>query len=106
VGTKRSPPITCSSPRDGARTHAASASKTRQIEVGTRGELRVNRYLQTSRPEVYAAGDVLGDPMFVYVAAYGGHLAAENAIRGNVREYDLSALPRVTFRIRRWLRSA
>jgi mercuric reductase len=67
------------------------------IEVGKRGELRVNQYLQTSRPEVYAAGDVIGDPMFVYVAAYGGHLAAENAIRGDTREYDLSALPRVTF---------
>ena len=67
------------------------------LEVGKRGELRVNQYLQTSRPEVYAAGDVIGDPMFVYVAAYGGHLAAENAIRGNTREYDLSALPRVTF---------
>jgi len=67
------------------------------IEVGQRGELRVNQYLQTSQPDVYAAGDVIGDPMFVYVAAYGGHLAAENAIRGNTREYDLSALPRVTF---------
>jgi mercuric reductase len=67
------------------------------IEVGERGELRVNQYLQTSRPEVYAAGDVIGDPMLVYVAAYGGHLAAENAIRGNAREYDLSGLPRVTF---------
>lgn len=67
------------------------------IEVGKRGELRVNQCLQTSRPEVYAAGDVIGDPMFVYVAAYGGHLAAENAIRGNTRQYDLSALPRVTF---------
>jgi mercuric reductase len=35
--------------------------------------------------------------MFVYVAAYGGQLAAENALRGNSRRCDLSALPRVTF---------
>ncbi|MBI1872403.1 MAG: hypothetical protein HYS05_00780 [Acidobacteria bacterium] len=34
---------------------------------------------------------------FVYVAAYGGHLAAENALNGSSRRYDLSALPRVTF---------
>ena len=34
---------------------------------------------------------------FVYVAAYGGALAAENALTGNGRRYDLSALPKVTF---------
>jgi mercuric reductase len=67
------------------------------IELGTKGEIRVNEHLQTSRPQVYAAGDVIGDPMFVYVAAYGGNLAADNALNGNSRRYDLSALPRVTF---------
>jgi len=35
--------------------------------------------------------------MFVYVAAYGGALAAENALTENGRRYDLSALPKVTF---------
>jgi mercuric reductase len=67
------------------------------IELGKKGEIRVNEHLQTSQQIVYAAGDVIGDPMFVYVAAYGGHLAADNAINGNSRRYDLSALPRVTF---------
>ncbi|MEK6610976.1 MAG: mercuric reductase, partial [Gemmatimonadota bacterium] len=36
-------------------------------------------------------------PMFVYVAAYGGSVAAENALGGNVRHYDLTGLPKVTF---------
>ncbi len=67
------------------------------IELGAKGEIQVNPYLQTSRPEIYAAGDVIGDPMFVYVAAYGGHVAAENALGGTPRRYDLSALPRVIF---------
>ncbi|MBI2222321.1 MAG: mercury(II) reductase [Acidobacteria bacterium] len=67
------------------------------VELGKKGEIRVNEHLQTSRSEVYAAGDVIGDPMFVYVAAYGGNLAADNALNGNSRRYDLSALPRVTF---------
>jgi mercuric reductase len=67
------------------------------IELGKKGEIRVNEHLQASRPEVYAAGDIIGDPMFVYVAAYAGNLAAENALNGNRRRYDLSALPRVTF---------
>lgn len=67
------------------------------VAVGAKGEITVDEFLQTSVPQVYAAGDVIGDPMFVYVAAYGGALAAENALEGNVRRYDLLALPRVTF---------
>jgi mercuric reductase len=57
----------------------------------------VNEFLQAENSAVYAAGDVIGDPMFVYVAAYGGALAAENALTGNGRRYDLTALPKVTF---------
>src|SRR6266545_1919208 len=67
------------------------------VTLGTKGEIVVNGYLQTTNPDIYAAGDVLSDPMFVYVAAYGGALAAENALTGNVRSYDLAALPKVTF---------
>lgn len=67
------------------------------VAVGERGEVTVNEHLQTSNPDVYAAGDCLGDPMYVYVAAYGGNLAAENALTGAGRVYDLSALPHVIF---------
>ena len=67
------------------------------VTLGGKGEISVNEFLQTSNSTIYAAGDVLGDPMFVYVAAYGGALAAENALTGNVRRYDLTVLPRVTF---------
>jgi mercuric reductase len=67
------------------------------VTLGKKGEIVVNEFLQTANPDIYAAGDVIGDPMFVYVAAYGGALAAENALSGNVRRYDLTALPRVTF---------
>jgi mercuric reductase len=67
------------------------------VTLGTKGEVAVNEYLQTANPDIYAAGDVLGDPMFVYVAAYGGAVAAENALSGHERRYDLTALPKVTF---------
>lgn len=67
------------------------------VKTGNRGEILVNEHLQTSNSDIYAAGDCIGDPMLVYVAAYGGGLAAENALRGAGRIYDLSALPRVTF---------
>ena len=67
------------------------------VALGKKGEIVVNEFLQTANPDVYAAGDVLGDPMLVYVAAYGGTVAAENALGGNSRRYDLSALPTITF---------
>ncbi|MBI3568109.1 MAG: mercury(II) reductase [Gemmatimonadetes bacterium] len=67
------------------------------VKLGRRGEIVVNAFLQTANPDIYAAGDVIGDPMFVYVAAYGGALAAENALIGNARKYDLSVVPKVTF---------
>ncbi|HYT81930.1 MAG TPA: mercury(II) reductase [Gemmatimonadales bacterium] len=67
------------------------------VTLRSKGEIVVNEFLQTANPDLYAAGDVIGDPMFVYVAAYGGALAAENALTGNVRPYDLRALPKVTF---------
>lgn len=67
------------------------------VHLGRRGEVLVNDRLQTDNPDVYAAGDVLGEDMFVYVAAYGGTLAAENALTGAGRVYDTSTIPRVTF---------
>ena len=67
------------------------------VTLGKRGEIAANEYLQTTNPDIYAAGDVTGDPMFVYVAAYGGTTAAENALTGNTRLFDLTALPGVTF---------
>lgn len=100
--------------KDGAREHTARAEQllvatgrrantrgfgleSAGVALGSRGEIAVNAFLQTANPQIYAAGDVIGDPMFVYVSAYGGALAAENALTGNVRSYDLSALPKVTF---------
>lgn len=70
--------------------------ETLGVALGKKGEIVVDEFLQTTHPGVYAAGDVIGDPMFVYVAAYAGTVAAENAL-GHPRRYDLAALPRVTF---------
>ena len=67
------------------------------VALGSNGEIVVNEHLQTTNPDIYAAGDCIGDPMFVYVAAYAGGLAAENALSGVGKVFDLTALPRVTF---------
>jgi mercuric reductase len=67
------------------------------VRLGLRGEILVNDWLQTDNPFVYAAGDVTGRDMFVYVAAYSGQLAAENALMGAGRIYDARYIPRITF---------
>ncbi len=67
------------------------------VALGRKGEIVVDGHLETSVSGVYAAGDVAGEPMFVYVAAYGGALAAENALAGNTRLLDLTTVPSVTF---------
>jgi mercuric reductase len=59
--------------------------------------LVVNDYLETTESGVYGAGDVIGNPAFVYTAAYEGALAAENALSGTPRSRDYTALPWVVF---------
>jgi mercuric reductase len=61
------------------------------------GGVCVNQFMRTSRKNVYAVGDVTGVDMFVYMAAYGGKLAALNAITENDRAYDNSVMPSVVF---------
>ena len=67
------------------------------VEIDGRGAIAVDDQLRTTNPRVFAAGDVTGAPQFVYVAAYQGALAAENALLDAGRAVDLTGLPRVTF---------
>lgn len=67
------------------------------VKLGDRGEMLVDDTLRSDNPDVYAAGDVTGRDMFVFVAAYSGQLAAENALTGAGRVYDASTIARVTF---------
>ncbi len=61
------------------------------------GFIKVSESLETSVGGIYAAGDVIGQPMFVYTAAYEGALAAENALTGKKTPRDYTALPWVLF---------
>lgn len=66
------------------------------IETDRRGAIKVGDDMQTTRPGVYAAGDVTTRDQFVYMAAYGAKLAARNAMDGAER-YDNAAMPWVVF---------
>ncbi len=67
------------------------------VAIDERAAVVTDEYLRTTNERVFAAGDVTGSPQFVYVSAYEGALAAENALNGGARRVDLRALPRVTF---------
>ncbi|MBT5894670.1 MAG: mercury(II) reductase, partial [Rhodospirillaceae bacterium] len=67
--------------------------------VGTQanGGVIIDERMRTSRPGVYAAGDVTGQDQFVYMAAYGAKIAAQNALNGDSLCYDNNAMPAVVF---------
>jgi len=67
------------------------------VAVDARGAVVVDAGLSTTNPSVWAAGDVTGNPQFVYVAAASGNIAAGNALGAPGRELDLRTMPRVTF---------
>jgi len=67
------------------------------VTLDAGGFIVVNEFMQTSNPRIYAAGDVTQQPKLVYVAAAGGGIAAANALEGNHKRLDLTALPDVIF---------
>jgi len=67
------------------------------VESDSGGFIRVNESLETSRAGIFSAGDVIGEPAFVYAAAYEGSLAASNALSDQSTERDYTAIPWVVF---------
>ena len=67
------------------------------IELVGNGFVKTNVYLQTSIPNIYAAGDITGEYLFVYSAAYEGALAVENMFTDSKRKKDYSVFPWVVF---------
>ena len=67
------------------------------VETDEHGFVRVGPAMRTTNPRVYAAGDVTGPPMLVYVAATGGKRAAENVLLGQQEPLDRSVIPSVIF---------
>ena len=55
---------------------------TAGVEPDPRGFVRVDAYLRTSAPHIFAAGDITGRLMLVPQAMQDGFVAATNAVRG------------------------
>jgi mercuric reductase len=76
---------------------AGMGLKAAGVELTPDGAVKVDDRMRTTRPGIYAAGDVTGRDEFVYMAAYGAKIAAENALGGDRRRYDAAAMPSVVF---------
>jgi len=66
------------------------------VEVTERGFVEVNESLQTAEPNIYAIGDVVGEPMLAHKASHEGRTAVE-AIAGQKVAFEPLAIPAVVF---------
>ena len=62
------------------------------------GAIQVDGHMRTTNGDIFAAGDVTGRDMFVYMAAYGARIAADSALGNDTgRTYDDAMVPAVVF---------
>lgn len=66
------------------------------VKLVERGFIQVNKQLQTSDPNIYAIGDVVGEPMLAHKASHEGRTAVE-AIAGHKVAFEPNAIPAVVF---------
>lgn len=67
------------------------------VEFHKQDFIKTNEYMQTSIPNIYSAGDVTGEYLFVYSAAYEGSLAVANMFAESPTKKDYSVFPWVIF---------
>ncbi|MGH6629847.1 MAG: FAD-dependent oxidoreductase, partial [Burkholderiales bacterium] len=66
------------------------------VNTDAKGAVIVDDHMRSSQSHIYAAGDCIDRPQFVYVAAAAGTRAAVNMLGGHER-LDLSTMPAVVF---------
>ncbi len=67
------------------------------VEVDKRGFIRVDDYLETTRKNIYAAGDIIGKYMFTHVVNREAVLVWQNAMHRQPEVMDYSAIPHAIF---------
>ncbi len=67
------------------------------VKIDKNGAIIVDDKMKTSAPNIWAAGDVLGEPMLETVAGKEGSIAAENALTGKGKKMDFSSVPHAVF---------
>ncbi len=77
---------------NGKKINAAAAG----IHVDERGFIPVDKQMRTNTPNVFAIGDIVGQPMLAHKAVHEGHVAAEVAA-GQKAYFDAKQIPSVAY---------
>ncbi|MEM0264305.1 MAG: mercury(II) reductase [Saccharolobus sp.] len=67
------------------------------VELNDKGGIRVDDELRTTNPNIFAAGDVIGDLMLEALAGKEGVVAVDNAILNSHRKIDRLSIPQAIF---------
>src|SRR6185436_6380965 len=66
------------------------------VKVNERGFISVDSQMRTNVPNIYAIGDIAGNPMLAHKAVHEGHVAAE-AAAGLKSHFDARVVPSVAY---------
>ncbi len=66
------------------------------VTVNERGFIPVDSQMRTNVPNIFAIGDIVGQPMLAHKAVHEGHVAAE-AAAGEKSHFDASVIPGVAY---------
>ncbi|MBV6422152.1 MAG: Dihydrolipoyl dehydrogenase [Ignavibacteriaceae bacterium] len=72
------------------------ALENTKVKVNERGWIKVNNQMQTDDPDIYAIGDIVGEPMLAHKASHEGRVAVE-VIAGHKSAFEPMAIPAVVF---------
>ena len=67
-----------------------------KVKVGDSGWIKVNEQMKTDDPDIYAIGDIVGEPMLAHKASHEGRIAVE-VIAGHKVAFEPKAIPAVVF---------
>jgi len=67
-----------------------------KVKINERGWIKVNNQMQTDDPDIYAIGDIVGEPMLAHKASHEGRVAVE-VIAGHKSIFEPMAIPAVVF---------
>lgn len=67
-----------------------------KVQVNDKGWINVNEQLKTDDPNIFAIGDIVGEPMLAHKASHEGRVAVE-VIAGGKVAFEPNAIPAVVF---------
>lgn len=70
--------------------------ETTKVEMNERGFVHVDKQQRTADPNIWAIGDIAGEPMLAHKASREGKVAVE-VIAGKPSEFDNVAIPAIVF---------